>query len=104
MRLRCPEFNEGKKELEWTTSRLDIDLDNSYHKVLAKIFETVGCDDLKEERLPTVKVHFSKDKKDQEFRLENEKDWEVVKSEWKVEAGKKKEGAYGAVILSKEVT
>ncbi|HEV7737844.1 MAG TPA: hypothetical protein VGO47_10800 [Chlamydiales bacterium] len=59
---------------------------------------------MRQDRLPTIKVHFSKDKKDQEFRLDNQNDWEIVKSEWKLEAAKKREGAYGAVILSKEVT
>ncbi|HEV7737501.1 MAG TPA: hypothetical protein VGO47_09050 [Chlamydiales bacterium] len=63
----------------------------------------VGCADVKAERLPTVKIHFSKDKKDQEFRLATENDWEVIQSEWKLEVMKKKEGAYGAVVISKEV-
>jgi len=59
-----------------------INLTKNFRQLLDFLYKAMGCQDVREEFLPKLGIHFSKDVKRIAFPLQTPEDWDQIKLEW----------------------
>jgi pyoverdine/dityrosine biosynthesis protein Dit1 len=79
---------------------IDLDYEDDYEDVLEQLYKAIGCHDILEDSRPELVCHFSKDKQNQKYDLN---DWTYIKKKYIEEVNKKGlDNALIEIILPKQ--